>query len=829
MPIDEQSLTRLKSQLSRAEVLLFTGAGFSLAAKDRRGKSIPGTEELRRALWVICFPREDYDASSSLGDLYELALRRSPSALRDLIEQRFSVDPETLPDFYRLYFDFPWVRIYTLNVDDVELAAERRFGLKRPMAAISATATGAEDARGAQKDRLEVVHLNGMVPGPPDTLTFSETQYAQRIARQEPWYARCVADITTRPVIFIGTELREAPLWQHMELRRRRGAAGRDLRPTGLLVSPTLSPSRRELLRELRVDWIEASAESFAAEVLNGLVPSANQGFLHLSEQLRLSGRVSVPLVSELAAERPDLETQYLLGSEPHWSDLLTGRAVVRADDEELYKTARAILRGKKEKTALVVTGTAGTGKSTALMRLALRFTGEGVPVLWIDRDSQAASPLIRQRVREAKGPVILAIDDADLFGRQLVNLMRDLVPARQDLLFVAAMRSSKVDELSGAIRASGDMELFEHTIPNLTDADIDALIQTLDRHNRLGILKGKSASERRSAFQAEAGRQLLVAMIQATSGRRFEEKVHSELFELEEPQRFVYGLIAVASASRLYLTRDEILIGSGEVTGDVIAALDRLVARHIVVAAPPTYRYRARHRVVGDLILDKLAEIGALKDVLAGLAFAAASKVDPVLDRRDRAWRLLVRVINHEFLLRVLKVHEARSVYEQVESILSFDYHYWLQRGSLEVQAGDVRDAENFLSQAISLAPDDYRVETAYAYMQLRKACEEPYRADAAALADGALARLEAVIQYRGSLDAYPYHVLGSQGLSWARRAGLQPLEFRALLERLLKIVEDGLKKHAGSRELQKLHSDLRREYLMTAVTSSGKPVPQV
>jgi len=41
----------------------------------------------------------------------------------------------------------------------------------------------------------------------------------------------------------------------------------------------------------------------------------------------------------------------------------------------------------------------------------------------------------------------------------------------------------------------------------------------------------------------------------------------------------------------------------------------------------------------------------------------------------------------------------EARDIYEELESILSWDYHYWLQKGSLEVEAGDIRLAENFLA----------------------------------------------------------------------------------------------------------------------------------
>ena len=81
--------------------------------------------------------------------------------------------------------------------------------------------------------RLEVVHLNGVVPAAPELLTFSETQYAERIANQEPWYSRCVVDITCRPVVFIGTVLQESLFWQHMELRRKRilmrGICGRPL------------------------------------------------------------------------------------------------------------------------------------------------------------------------------------------------------------------------------------------------------------------------------------------------------------------------------------------------------------------------------------------------------------------------------------------------------------------------------------------------------------------------------------------------------------------------------------------------------------------------
>jgi len=58
--------------------------------------------------------------------------------------------------------------------------------------------------------------------------------------------------------------------------------------------------------------------------------------------------------VSQLASERPNIDTDYLLGAEPHWSDLLSRRAIDRSDDEVLHQTARRILSGELPNTALV-------------------------------------------------------------------------------------------------------------------------------------------------------------------------------------------------------------------------------------------------------------------------------------------------------------------------------------------------------------------------------------------------------------------------------------------------------------------------------------------
>jgi hypothetical protein len=552
MELEAHDLARLRSQASRGELILFTGAGFSIGAKDHSGRPVPSVNELKRELWQLCYPDETYDESSSIGDLYGAAMHQKKSDLTNLLQSRLTVCPASLPEYYLSLFNFPWFRCYTLNVDDLESAVGRRFNLERPPITISARSSEAELLPGLPPSfqRLEVVHLNGVVPSPPEGLTFSETQYAERIGNQEPWYSRCVVEITSRPVIFIGTVLSESLLWQHMYLRKRRENLGRDLRPTSILVTKDLSRPRRDILRDLRINWVQGTAEEFATEILPQLHIEATKGFSFIRQHAETRPSAPVPLVSQLLTEAPTLQTEYLLGDEPQWSDILNGKAIERAHDETLHETAEQILDGKQLGTALALTGTAGTGKSTALMSLALKLSGSGIPVIWVDKESDASPMRMRQRVREfhEHEKVVLAIDDADLYGRELQNLLLDLVPHIPNFLFVFAVRAGKLDQITSAIRAHGDLRIHEHVVPPLTDEDIDALIEVLDKNKRLGILTGASKEDRRKAFREQAGRQLLVAMIQATSNEHFEKKAQDEYLELEPTQKYPYALIAVAT-----------------------------------------------------------------------------------------------------------------------------------------------------------------------------------------------------------------------------------------------------------------------------------------
>ena len=59
---------------------LFTGSGFSMAAKNIGGRGLPSGPGLRELLWPNCFLGDPFEESSTLPDLYDFAMRRAPGS-----------------------------------------------------------------------------------------------------------------------------------------------------------------------------------------------------------------------------------------------------------------------------------------------------------------------------------------------------------------------------------------------------------------------------------------------------------------------------------------------------------------------------------------------------------------------------------------------------------------------------------------------------------------------------------------------------------------------------------------------------------------------------
>ena len=817
--LNRSYIPHIKTQARAANLILFTGAGFSLGAKNILGEAPPLARDLKPLFWKIGYGDEYLDEGFSLSDIYNDCLNKNPKELRDKTLERLTIKYDSLEEWYRPYFELPWLSAYTLNIDNLEEVASNQFQLTRKIIAISATSEFTTKLNLTSSDSLQLIHLNGCLEDLPDRVTFSTMQYAKRATELDPWILRLSNDLLSHSVIFVGTDLNEPPFWSYISLRGSRG--GRNLgemRPRSYLVIPRLSKPRESLLNDFNIVHIPMTAEEFAHNVLSEISKEdITEGYGKLKRHHDADRSALRPLDLKNADLNPTLKTEFLMGQEPTWSDITSGRSIETKFDEKFETVVRKEL-GKSRPSHILVTGPAGSGKTTSLMRIALKLNAEGKHVYWVDKNTEVGPGKILNFLMSEEEIDVLAIDDSDVYGAQLSVLLSETSKVDSFPLILFEMRSHFIDRCLVSPYLVG-MSLIELVVPRLANRDIERLIGVLDKEHRLGHLKGKTLNQQIAAFRDKAERQLVVAMYEATTGLRFREKVVDEMEQLEEPAKSIYALTAVASTRRFSLTKDEIILSVGDTSNKTANEIERLVNRRLLIhSRNDKTLYTCRHRVIGEFVHSAVHKMGMMYPIISGLLRMAALKATSQMSSSSKPNRMLRVFINHDFVYEMLDFNQSQKLYSELEPLLNNSHHFWLHRGSIEVEYGSVGHAENYIAQALNLAATDPLVRNEWAYLLFKKANIVANALDAPKWAEEAENILIELI-YEDKSHPHPYHVLGSQGLIWSRVGIREDKERVRYLERLEKHIRKGVEEFPTNTKIQEIRQKMQREYLSLAV----------
>lgn len=824
--IRPNELAFLRDRFRAGKVVLFTGAGFSLGAtatmSGKKGNAVPLGDWFAEDVYELLYPGEPF-TSGSLQDVFENAQDRKAKKLLELLIGRFSVEANSLPSWYQPWFDAPWKCCYTLNVDNIERVASLQFNLRRDFLSINGIHHDSYD-----DDRTPFIHLNGIASDGLDGVTFSGTQFSERISRQEPYYARLVADLLTSSVIFVGSPLQEPILWQHIALRQR--STGQEFRPKSFLVTPGgIDKSRKEKLERHNIIWIRATAEEFARVVLTALKSDFDEGHTTIARRRSEKKGTTIAvaeLLGSLSTARMN-RTGFLLGDEPCWEDLVSERAARRDQDVALSaKIVRSLSTSNRSSKVrfICVSGTAGSGKTTTMMSAALDLHGpRSLNVGWVGSEAPLFSHLLIKEITRNPELQVLFVDDAGKLGHELHDLIRAVfAQVDRPLVIVLAVRSRSRALIDLQESSEIDVDLF--TMERLSDGDIERLLIALKSEGRLGRLASMSHERQKREFRERADRQILVAMIEATSGRKFELRIVEEWDARESRfEKPVYTALSLATSIGFSMSTQEIVLACGN-KPEILAAIQAL-ERDLVIAKNESGRYRARHKVVADHLIREIASGYSLSPAIVGVVRAVAVEaIGEDRGRRREANHVVKSLLKHDYLLRVLCGPDAaRAVYQQVEEYLPSNHHFWLQRGCLELEFDDLAEARVFLESARSFNGEDPLVRTAFAHLEMRE-CVRNHRApDSERRFAEAGDVLKQLVEARGKSDSYPAHVFGTQVIAWTRRASLTPKMRTSLLKEAIEAVESAIVFHKHRLELVTLRDDLRKE-LMTPNELRGR-----
>jgi SIR2-like domain len=836
--IESTDRAEIARGLNSNSLVLFVGAGFSVGATNQLDEHMPTGGQLCEKLWHFLRLTPPYDGRTALKDLYELCLARDKTQLSFLLKSLFVA--KDVPGWYQLLTKPYWFRVYTTNVDDV---VERTYG--HPDVRVRLDVVDGAIADYKDRDQflstLQFIKLNGTNLDSPESLTFSLRQYARRSSENSTWYDHFVRDFSTYPVVFLGSQLDEPLFWQAVEARGKR-FGGKERRSKAYIVTPHVDEVTRQKFSALNLIPIEGTAEEFLEIVSRENEQLSREQILaHLHPDLALSlsaagqGQIGAShnsLQEFLSAFRllrpPDhllkIRKDFLLGSKPDWSSIFSHLDAPRDCADSLREEIQRRL-GAGGPSAVLVSGSAGSGKSTIMMRAAADLAAAGTQVFFLDQYQGLAPHHIAPALAAAAERFVVFIDDAAGYLTLISAFAEANRVTPRQMVLVVGERSNRRGRVLQRLSSFPDApEIFD--LPNLSDRDIDALIDKLTEFNLLGKLAGKTRDGQRYEFSFRAEKQILVAMREATKGEDFNLIIFNEFESIESDEaKIAYLSICLGTSFGAQLSLDQFVSFTDLFPNEALLLLDNQLREIVIRTEPHRRSLRARHRVIADALLDGLAPRSLVKTAYIRLLQTLAHDIEFSRPKHSRSFELYRDVINHDQIRLRFRadIQSARDIFSSLEAYLRDDYHFFHQYASLELEYGELATAENYLTQAEELAPrSDPFIQTTKALLFYKQSAHSSKIHEAAVLRDEARNVLIAQIEARPD-DPYPAHILCAQELAWWEKWPTKVADRRKLINGLRDDVTRYAKKYPFSSRLGALKERIDARYLDFAKPGSA------
>ncbi|MBI5720380.1 MAG: SIR2 family protein [Burkholderiales bacterium] len=789
---------QIRAAFLEGKLILFLGAGASFGSSNSTAQSPPLSRELAKVLAERCGWAY---SGERLSVVYAAARKQLALQLDDLLARLYEhcrPSPE-----YIFLAQYPWARVYTTNIDD---AFEHAL-LKHSKQKVNVRG---RDDRVADKDQmfgqLDYIYLNGSIRRPDQGFIFSPEEYGRASAASPKWYDEVASDYLQCTFVFIGTTIDEPVFHHHVERYKSRAGTGS---PRSYVVLPSAtqieiagfdSSNLQYLAGTLQdfVSWLKTSVPSppQPVEVAQNRFPElralldktskdSQQAYADLLAHVTVvsrQGLASAVPTHSLGTTRP-----FYKGFKPGWRDLLDGVPAVLEQYQSLATAVHAAIAANASLLALI--GPAGSGKSTALKWLALALADEGRRVYFLESATDRLADILLELERANSGRFFVVIERLDPIKSDLTFALGKLTKA-----FVVGAESQNVwhNRLTEYFdRPSTRVEVLRE----IAESDANGILAKLQQYGPWTRLANLSPKERKRELFVRSKRQLLIGLMETTTGIGFDEIVIRDFAAIAVADRLFFVIVCIATLHRSDLSlsvaaRALSHLSKSESPKAVVARLQGIVdQRH--------ERFVARHPVYARKIIDSIADRKLVSEAIVALLMTFTVYPHPVvksLDSNDAT--LFKSLINHRFLADALRSDPAAilGVYIQFEKYFESDGLYWLQYGLSMRSFGRHVDAYELLQTAYNAYPHDHTIH-AYAQQKLILAGDGSVASETArSYVVDAIKMLTALDQVLESDDTYPIvtlaegHVKALRKLDGDALARVKAKEYVDSLERRLK-----------------------------------------
>ena len=808
-------------------VVLVLGAGASIGAQNENGGSPPTGAQLAQMLAARFLGGEHSDAP--LPVVAELAISESDlTTVQEHIRHLFEgFQPAS---FHQLLPTFKWAALATTNFDlIVERAYDKCAAPSQELVPFLKNGDRVDDKLRSNAS-LMLLKLHGCITLSSNSdvpLILSTDQYVSHRHGRERLFDHLRGLAFEHPLVFVGQSLQDPDI-RHMLLE----LGSSDTRPRFYTVTPDVTDPERRFWESKRITPLSATFEEFLTTLdhnitsaLRGVMPTATTSDLPISErfvvrQPSLSPSCLEFLNNDVDYVKTGMPTEglqdsrlFYRGHNPRWAAVAQDLDVRRDVQDTILSDA--ILGDDEEQACqlFVVKGHAGSGKTVLLQRIAWESALQyGRLCLFLRAGGQFSFDVLRELSRVVDERIYLFIDDIDEHVNRTLQLLQMAKRSQFQLTIIGAAR---INEWNMTCEELEPYVTDEFQVRYLSHREIDQLLDLLEEHRALFQLEKSSLEQRRAAFTDKAGRQLLVALHEATLGKPFEDIIADEFAEIRpEAARVMYlgicflnrygvavraGIIARLYGIRFTDFRESFF---PPLEGLVFARFD---------SRTRDYVYETRHQHIAEIVVERiLSKANDRLDML--LQMINSINIDYRTDRF--AYRKLVR---GKSLLDELSDHQmVEAVYSVAKRAVGEDPYLLHQMAIYEFNRpnGNLNKAAETLATAQALAPNDKTILHSRAELLLRRAEYsqtylefEKYVSEARKLA--------ATLVDSGASDSHGIHTLAKtylaklERLQSANTANFD-IEFSEVVKDAEQVLEQGLQQFPGDPYLLQSESEL-------------------
>ncbi len=727
----------LKTAVREGRAVLILGSGASREAADCHGNHPPTGRELGNAIADQFLGGRYKD--HSLGEIAELAVSETDlTTVQEYI--RAILEPFEPSSAHRLLPSFAWWGLATTNYDRlIEKAYDAPDAMQRPVPFV-ANGDRVEDALRDQH-AVMLLKLHGCITRTSDPncrFILTPDQYAEYRKGRSRIFAHLLDWGFERPMIFVGHGLRDPDL----RVIINELIAECESRPRYYAVAPEFDEAYARMWNQKKVTLLSGTFGDFVAALdsetprpLRKLATIATDTAVPIAERFTRTGWNLSPSCRQFletdceyvrAATTAEVvaPTDFYRGVNPGWSAIEQGLDAPRGLTETIlvdrFLTDESDHPERME--MVLVKAHAGAGKSVLLRRLAWDASNEYDCIcLFMNPHGVIDAVALQELINLCGRRVYLFVDDAADRVRELQDLARNIGQEGRNLTVVTAERINEWNVACGDI---APLFTAEYELRYLSFKEIGSLLKLLEEHRALGTLEHMGQEERRKAFEERAGRQLLVALHEATLGKPFEDIIEDE-----------YAHIQPEQACRVYLTicvlnRLNVRVRAGIISRLHGVAFEDFRTRlfspleHVVHASFDRilrdYTYETRHPHIAEIVFERVLR-SAEERYDAYVRCLRALNIDYSDDRI--AYRRMLRGRN---LLELFADHEhVRGIYALARTVIGEEAYLLHQMAIYEMHRpnGNLHEAGELLERAQRLAPRDVSIQHSVSERHLKAA----------------------------------------------------------------------------------------------------------